>query len=195
MHSQAQRALFSTLTTYSSCANVQVTLSDIIKYKKDKSKKDRQREKDHLWSALTRREISDSVSLTQKRSDGMASSLMDWLAATPLFQCTWGLEGSGYFSCLNYLTVVDIYRAGPCMKCHHSLLILDTHCCCCSAGGCRGHTGSINTTEGSESWYASVDRSWTRLRVRDLLHVGSLQSRTALFFHPLGSFSICSSQE
>lgn len=35
------------------------------------------------------------------------------------FQCTL-TEGSGCLRCLNYSAVVDIYRAGPCMKSHHS---------------------------------------------------------------------------
>lgn len=36
------------------------------------------------------------------------------------FQCTL-TEASGYLRCLNNSSVVDIYRAGPCMKCHHTL--------------------------------------------------------------------------
>lgn len=115
------------------------------------------------------------------------------------FQCTL-TEASGYLRCLNNSSVVDIYRAGPCMKCHHTL------------GGSGGHkllvsSGSSCTQRLQRSFGLNQRhcQQWefirkpgkcrTGLRVRDLLHVGLLQSWTTLFFLPLlRSFTMYSSR-
>lgn len=103
-------------------------------------------------------------------------------------------NGSGYFSCLNYSAVIDIYRAGPCMKCHHTQGHRAISCSFGQAAVWPWRQRSFWLNQHDCRQWESIRKPGKRWSVRDLLHVGLLQSRTTVFFPLLRSFSMCRSR-